>query len=250
MTVHQHSGEEERADRLGTLGERLKAVRKARGFKLGYAARQVGVSRTSFGMWESNNVRNPDINKLIAFTRLADVSLDWLTARRGEDPDLTPPGKPRRATERTGEPISHGPRLAPAADAIPEVAAPLSAHAERIDLTPRAFWSIPQEVLELGFNATPGRMVMKRVATREGSEFGIARGDYVLIDTARDRIDEPGVYLLADPEGRSALRALVKWESEMLRIVVLADDVNRENKTLDERATVVLGRIMGIFKPT
>lgn len=235
---------------LDTIGGRIKAVRMALKLRLGDTANKIGVSRTSLGQWEADAVKNPDVEKLAAFTSLTDVSLDWLIEGKGDDPEFLAQArrsKPRVVTEESG--IDARTRRAATQPQVPEVASSMAAHATAIDMTPRAFWSIPQEVLELGFNVEPSHAVVKRVVTREGGDFGLSRGDYVLVDISRTRIDEPGTYLLADPEGKSARRARVEERAGRLEIVVLSDDVVRDNPQAPEDNVVVLGRVMGIFRP-
>lgn len=236
---------------LGTLGKRIRAVRRSRGIKLITCAREIGVSRTSLHAWEADAVKSPDGAGLLAFVKLTDISLDWLVDQKGAAPDLAPRGKKNARRGAVNGPTAAAPdHPGVQFDDIPEVAPSLTRHAGAIDKTPRAFWRLPREVAEMGFNATPGALVVKRVVTREGGEFGVARGDYVLIDTGRTRIDEPGLYLIADPGGRSARRALVERVDGVLRVILLADDVDRENSEFEAAdSAVVLGRIMGIFKP-
>jgi transcriptional regulator with XRE-family HTH domain len=235
---------------LETLGGRIRAVRTARKLRVGDTAKKIGVSRTSLTSWETNSVKIPDVDKLAAFTRLTEVSLDWLIEGKGEEPEFLAQArrsKPRLVVEDGAEDA----RTVRAAvqQQLPEVASSLTAHAKAIDMTPRAFWSLPHEVLELGFNVEPSAAVMKRVITRDGGEFGLARGDFVLIDTSRNRIDEPGTYLLADPEGKSARRARVELQDGKLQIVILGDDVVRDNPQDAGDDIVVLGRVMGVFRP-
>lgn len=235
---------------LDTLGGRIRAVRTALKMRLGDTANKIGVSRTSLGAWEADEVKNPDVDKLAAFTSLTKISLDWLVEGTGDDPEFLAArrtAKPRLVTDdATPDPKS---RRSPMQEQVPEVAPSLAAHASAIDMTPRAYWSMPHEVLELGFNVEPSHAIIKRVVTREGSEFGLSRGDYVLIDVSRTRIDEPGTYLLADPEGKSARRARVELQNGKLQIVILSDDVVRDNPQAAEENIVVLGRVMGVFHP-
>jgi transcriptional regulator with XRE-family HTH domain len=242
---------------LETLGGRLKAARLAKGLGLSDAARRIGLSRTSLNQWESNSVKNPDLEKLLEFSKLTEVSLDWLAHREGKDPDFTamgsltkPPGRPvhlREVTSRAGH--AHTPEEPIAVAGIPEISGALSVHATGLNMTPRAFWNMPAGVVELGFHATPGSVVIQRVLTRDGADFSLKRGDYVIIDTSRNRIDEPGIYLLSDPEGKSARRALVTSEGNGLKITVIADDINRHTEDVSSIDAVVLGRVMGIFQP-
>lgn len=238
---------------LETIGGRIKAARKARGLRLGAVATQIGVSRTSFSQWEADAVKKPDVNKLGKFVELVEVSLDWLVERKGNDPDLTIPQASRRrrssgkSVERAATPGNSGSPFHEMP--IPEVAATLTAHANGMDMTPKALWAIPHQVLEIGFHAEPETTVIKRIVTRGGTEFGLSRGDYVLIDTSRTWIDEPGTYIIADPEGVSAQRVLVAEDGGKLKVVAVADDLQRSNPQVAVDNLKPLGRVMGIFKP-
>lgn len=223
----------DKKDDLGTLGGRIRAVRVARGLKLGYCAQQIGVSRTSLGQWEADKVENPDTTALGRFTKLTDISLDWLVERKGEDPDLSMPvgnGKQRRpdvAVSLRSE--------------IPEIAASLTIHAHALDLTPRAHWAIPSEVLELALNAEPSAVVIKRVT--KSDDFGCDRGDYLLIDRSHDQLDEPGIYMVADSDGKSARSVMVVDKNGVLETA----DPKRSNGSIVP--DTVLGRVIGILKP-
>ncbi len=243
------------AETLATFGGRVRTVRKARRIKLITCAKQIGISRTGLQAWESDGVANPDTGKLLAFTKLTEVPLAWLIDGSGPMPDLAAP-KPARngRVKKVVVPIEMPPDHALAARnlaSIPEIAPSMTSHASALDLTPRAVWQMPADALEIGFNANAGQVAIKRVVTREGSEFGVVRGDYVLIDYSRTQIDEPGIYLLADPAKKCAKRAKVEWQRDKLRIILLADDVDREDHEIDHGngEIVVLGRIMGIFHP-
>ncbi len=239
----------ERPD-LETVGGRLRAVRKARGLFLASTATKIGLSRTSLHQWESGAVQRLDKEKLGTFVKLVDVSLDWLLERKGEEPDLTPPSRRRRRSKEEPTPIAIPSGVVNSVEHfIPEVAAALSAHAKQIDMTPRALWAIPHQVLEIGFNAEPGSTVVKRVAVQSHASFGLSRGDYVLIDTSRTRIDEAGTYLVADPAGLSAHRVLIIDNNGTLEVSSVADDLQRSfpQPTVDN--LIPLGRVMGILKP-
>ena len=235
---------------LETLGGRIKAVRTARGLKLGAVAAHIKLSRTSLSQWEANAVRNPDVEKLGAFVELTNVNLDWLIKREGEDPDLAPAQtRRRRASNRAAAMTSGDTGALPAESPIPEVAPLLSVHAAEINLTPRALWVIPHQVLEIGFNTVADRTVIKRIVTRSSPEFGLSRGDYILIDTSRQRIDEPGIYIVADVEGRSACRVLIVEKGDNLEIAVFSDDLQRSYPQATVDNLIPLGRVMGVFKP-
>jgi transcriptional regulator with XRE-family HTH domain len=236
---------------LETVGGRIRAARKARKLRIGAVAAQIGLSRTSLSQWEAGAVKNPDVVKLGRFVKLVDVSLDWLLERKGDDPDLTPaaPSGRRRIPATSGR-REYDTNGSPAHSELPiaEIAAALTAHASQIDMTPRSFWTIPRQILEIGFNAQPETTVVKRIVTKKG-ELGLSRGDYVLIDASRTRIDEAGTYLVADPDKVSARCVLITEKNGKLEIAAVADDLNRSCPQIAVENLVSLGRIMGIFKP-
>lgn len=234
---------------LDTLGSRIKAVRTGLKLRLGETANRIGVSRTSLGQWEADAVKKPDVDKLAAFTELTAVSLDWLVQGQGEPPPFLAASRRPVKPVVAAEGAEARTRINSAQQPVPEIVAALTAHAKALDLTPRAFWAVPQEVLELGFEVEAGHAVIKRVATRDGEDFGLRRGDYVLIDTSRNRIDEPGLYILPDPSGVSARRALVEMVDGQLKIVLLGDDAYRGSAQPVADEFTALGRVMGIFKP-
>jgi len=234
---------------LSTLGGRIRSVRKALGMKVVTVSEKVGISRTSWTQWESNVVANPSRDVLTEFSKIAEIDLDWLIERKGDDPEfLAAKGSsPAAGDSASGTPdILIGGR---ANQAVPEVSPSMAAHARAIDVTPRSIWGMPIDVLELGFNCEAAHVVMKRVITREGADFGIERNDYVLIDTSRTRMDEPGLYILADPEGICARRAKVELNGDQLVISMMGDDTDRTSPRDSGDKSDVLGRVMGIFKP-
>lgn len=236
---------------LDTLGKRLKHVRTTQGLKIGALATQLGISRTSLNQWESGAVKNPDTLKLGQFSRICDVNLDWLIKGDEAEVNLELASSARRKIDKRRGVVreSSGDDLLKVGKVLPEVTSTLTAHAKGWDMTPRALWSIPEQILELGFNADAPSCIMKRISTREGTEFGLDRGDYVLIDTSRILIDEPGIYVLADPGGLSARRALVTLDDNKLRITIVADDDKTAAPRDNGDNPTVLGRVMGIFKP-
>lgn len=236
-------------DALSTIGGRIKAIRKARGLRSGVVAKEIGLSRTSFNQWEAGLVKNPDTHKLGLFAEMADCSLEWLTKRKGADPDLTPPQQRRR---RSAAPAIDRPRLdgaAPVAGTlpIPELTAAMSAHANALDLTARTFWQIPPQILELSFNCHPETTVIVRITSR--ADFNLSKGDYALIDTSRNRIDEGGTYIVADPDGLSAWWVTVTSKGAGFEVSMIIDDLQRAPKpTVDSLQP--MGRVMGALKAT
>lgn len=240
---------------LETVGGRIRAARKAKNLKLTKVAAEIGVSRTAFTAWENNAVKRMDGDKLYGFAQICDVTLDWLLERKGGDPDLSPPKPRSRKTRETQQILADRAKLGNGSTdllevPLVEVTPSLTAHHSHIDMTPRNLWTMPHDILELGFHAEPETTVVKRVVTRSPDVFGMNKGDYVLIDAGRTRIDEPGIYLITDPEGKSAYRALVILnDSGVCELASIADDLMRDGSQFTLEQLIPLGRVMGIFKP-
>ena len=232
---------------INTLGGRIRAVRVALNMRLGGTANKIGISRTSLGQWEADAVKNPDVDKLAAFSKLTDVSLDWLIDGRGDTPTFlaAPRRGPKPAQAATGT-DSSPPSQMPTTS-VPEIAPALTMHAKGLDMTPQAHWTFPLGVLELGFHVEAPNAALMRVASRDSAEAGLARGDFVVLDISRTRIDEPGIYLLADPDGGSARRVRVESVDNELRMTML--DIAHDNPQPVTDKITVLGRVMGVFKP-
>jgi transcriptional regulator with XRE-family HTH domain len=79
---------EHEQDRLATIGGRMRAVRLAKGMTASDVAEKLDVSRPTITTWETDKVEKIDHNKLVDFANLADVSLKWLIAGVGKQPDL------------------------------------------------------------------------------------------------------------------------------------------------------------------
>lgn len=65
-------------------GERLKKVRKERGYTQVSLAEALGVSKGSVAMWETGK-RNPEFETLEELLTLLDVSYDYLTGRTDDE---------------------------------------------------------------------------------------------------------------------------------------------------------------------
>jgi transcriptional regulator with XRE-family HTH domain len=248
--MHQHVSTEATLD---VMGGRMRALRVARGLRVNVVAKTIGVSRTTYSDWEAGHVKNPDTTKLGKFATLTDCTLDWLLERKGVEPNLTPVDKGTRRQRRKAAPasleLSAGAPRGASDLPIAEIAAPMSAHASELNLTPRALWVIPGQILEISFNILPEHAVLQRALTRTGTNLPFARGDYLLIDVSRTKIDEPGTYMMADPDGKSARRAFVIDQDGQLTASVWVDDLSRDQPGSAVDNHVCLGRVMGIFKP-
>lgn len=66
-----------------TFGEKLQALRKARGWSQEELATQINVSRQALSKWESG-ASAPDTENVVALSRLFGVSTDYLLLENGE----------------------------------------------------------------------------------------------------------------------------------------------------------------------
>lgn len=66
-----------------TFGEKLQALRKARGWSQEELATQINVSRQALSKWESG-ASVPDTENVVALSRLFGVSTDYLLLDKGE----------------------------------------------------------------------------------------------------------------------------------------------------------------------
>jgi hypothetical protein len=126
-----------------------------------------------------------------------------------------------------------------------EIKAAMSSHATGLDkAAPQAKWSIPREVLTLGFNCDPEQALIKRVRVAYTMTDGtpVLRGDYVLIDASRNTINEPGIYYVADP--REAKRIHVNADEATGELIARATG---HTETIPINDLEVLGRVMAVF---
>lgn len=213
--------------RLDTVEGRISAVLSARRLTVSEAARQSDVSRTTLTCWANGSTR-PTRKRLGGLAKLTDVSLDWLLARSGPDPDIV---SPNRKGGRLGDGDS-------AELIIPEISGSMAAHAERLDLTPQAGWMIPTTVVQLGFNSEPGNLAVQRVVSTDKL---VERGDYLLIDHSRNKFDDAGAYIVTRDNDEAAFRIELEWTDGTLTL--------RNMVMEDWRSLKVLGRVMGFLRP-
>ena len=72
-----------------TLAQRMLSLRRARGLSQEELAEQVGVSRQAVGKWESGQSQ-PELDKVIALSRLFGVSCDWLLTGQAPEAAAVP----------------------------------------------------------------------------------------------------------------------------------------------------------------
>lgn len=242
-------------DPLATLGGRIRAARQLKGLSTAEAADEIDVSRSALSTWERGVVANPPEDKLKQFAKLTGVEYVWLKDASGQPPGMTPkaihlvpqPQFPILPPDQAQPPATlQLPAPGSVAPMIAEIKASRHVHANELDLTPQASWSIPREVLTIGFNCDPENAVIKRVMMPVTMPDGttVQRGDYVLIDGSRDVINEPGLYYAADPDGKEVKRILA------------SDDGDGKLKLTNDKGVplngepdsfTVLGRAMGRF---
>lgn len=77
-----------------TIGQRIRARRRAKRFSQEYLAEQVGVSRQAVSKWEADQTA-PDMKNMVALAALLEVSLDWLANGEQSQPPLVPARLPK-----------------------------------------------------------------------------------------------------------------------------------------------------------
>lgn len=246
------------ADRIATLGGRLRSVRLARGMTAAELSEKLDISRPTLTTWEQDKVENVSENTLRQFAEITDVPVDWLITGKGKAPKLNfdvPDrafvGKRRQFTQHYQTPPPSMPQplppenIVPAATDVSEITAKMSAHAQGFNKQPHARWSIPREVLTLSFNCEPDAAIIKRIRVAytapDGSQ--VQKGDYVLIDGSRSVIDEPGVYYCADPDAKEARRVIATADETGALVVKPVGG----NEPVDPTSLEVLGRAMAVF---
>lgn len=87
---------------LDVINERLKDLRREKGYSLEYVAERINVSRQTVSKWESGETV-PDVLKCKELADIYDISMDELLAEKGEDPEEKRTGKYAFGVVRVGE---------------------------------------------------------------------------------------------------------------------------------------------------
>jgi transcriptional regulator with XRE-family HTH domain len=242
------------AQLFATVGSRIRAVRLARDLSGEDIAKKLKIARPTLVNWETGATVNVPDERIDAFAKLTQVSAKWLRDGQGDPPPLDfskVPEKYRKApagrlvADQTPLPPSNVIQLESHGAQVTEITPRASAHAKALDTAPQATWSIPREVLTLGFNCDPEQGFIKRVPS-DGPPLAdgtpVNRGDYVLIDSSRNVINEPGLYYVSDPTGKEVRRVVVTKDGEKL-----VGTLQLTNQSIDLEGLEVLGRAMAVF---
>lgn len=249
----------EQPNPLKTIGGRLRVVRMVRGMTADEIADALKVSRPTVTTWELDRVSEIDDHKIEAFAKLTKVAAQWLRHGGKTDLEIPPRILQRAATGRGFSGMRSKEAMAPpqppapepsnvaevpAGAIISEIKPALTAHAKSLDIMPQAKWAIPREVLTLSFNCEPESAVITRTrlpfTLPDGTQ--VSRLDYLLLDASRQTIDEPGLYYVADPQGKEAKRAVAQEVDGKLRVHFYGETDEIEPESLE-----VLGRAMAVF---
>ncbi|MGN0696882.1 MAG: helix-turn-helix domain-containing protein [Oscillospiraceae bacterium] len=84
------------------IGDRLKELRREKGYSLEFAAEKINVSRQTISKWESGETV-PDVLKCKELADLYDISLDMLLVEEGENPEEKRTGKYLFGAVKVGE---------------------------------------------------------------------------------------------------------------------------------------------------
>lgn len=259
-------------DRLSTVGGRIRAVRLAKGMTATQVAEKIEISRPTLSTWENGLVGNIDEDKLKRLAKLLHVSAEWLISAKGAAPELALNIPDRafvgtRSNSRLGRlesavqeavdaveqsklnaaalPPENIRMLTGVDKSVPEIksAAPQFDDSHHDDTR----WTMPREVLRRTFYCDPDNVVIKQARKGLDAPDGtpIRRGDYLLIDKTRNAINEPGIYYVADPEGKEAHRAIATANETTGELTVVIDGRADVDKPTD--GWLVMGRAMAVF---
>ncbi|MGY3278171.1 helix-turn-helix domain-containing protein [Bradyrhizobium sp. S3.7.6] len=245
----------------------MRAVRLAAGMTRDQVAEALNVSGPTVTSWEQDRVDEVPAHRIEAFAELTSVPIDWLTMKVKQTPkalfDQLAQHFDKKRQKRHGD-VPTSPRLhfAAANDHSPgdnikdiggaanaevlEIRPTMKAHANGIDTEkPEARWMIPAQVLKFSFNCDPDSVVMKRVMTPCKLPDGtpVHRGDYFLIDSSRNDINETGIWYVTDPEGKEAKRAHVTLSD----VTQLSMVLEGHPQPVEISGYTVLGRVMSVF---
>lgn len=84
------------------INERLKELRRKKGYSLEYVAEKINVSRQTVSKWEAGETV-PDVLKCKELADIYEISMDELLAENGEDPEEKRTGKYAFGVVRVGE---------------------------------------------------------------------------------------------------------------------------------------------------
>lgn len=132
---------------LDTPAKRIRAVLDAKKLDVSDAAKRSDVSRNSMSSW-ANGRTEPRPESLRGFAKIVECQLEWLVSGKGPAPDFIKDGN---GGENIGAREMN--------TTIPEISGSMAAHASELDVRPISTWSIPTQVLVLGFNAEPPALV-------------------------------------------------------------------------------------------
>jgi hypothetical protein len=181
-------------------------------------------------MWETGAIRNPDPEKLRKVARMLGVRSQWLTKRAKPDPKL-PSVEPRHKmrTRMYADDHIEQPQM------IPELSSDPLAHSRGWQISPRALWAIPHDVLDRTFRSLPG----KSIVVRSWFDLSpISNADFLVVDTSATQFERPGIYLIVETKGGAVKPANIDR-------ALGETDGKRSARTKHE---VILGRIAAYIR--
>ncbi|MEM8772551.1 MAG: XRE family transcriptional regulator [Pseudomonadota bacterium] len=199
----------------GSIGERIRSARKAKGFSQADLARRIGVSQPAIATWESG-VHDP---RRLVLAKLADAlstPLEWLAAgaRSRQESDK------HAAAAYLRRPLQHVPLISLSS-------AVLLAGEREPD---------PHAVAEDYIPVTAGETHMFAVfADDPAIDLAFPSGSLVVIDYA-DRAPQDGAYCLAVVSGKPVLR---RWRQTPDRLETYASSGKSETTLIDGEASIV-----------
>jgi transcriptional regulator with XRE-family HTH domain len=194
------------------IGQRLKAARTERRMSQEELARQAGVSRPAYGMWEAGRVL-PDISRLLGLAEFLNLRPEYLAFGIGGNEDA----------DRGGW--------------IDE--APNDAKGKR----KLSRWALPGPLIQ-ALNCPPGALTIHETP-RALPGTGVGRGDWLLVDTSQRQVIEAGHYAFWNGDRlQVGFVSAIRPEAEAESIVVVVGEATHQMHASNLR---VEGRIVRAF---
>ena len=232
---------------MKTQSDRIKQARKDAGLSQSDLSTKVGVSRVAITQWENNpsiKIAGENLTRLCA---ALGVSAEWLLY--GREKGVVPDARIIEADESESfvSLLAHrkaGPAKNKADYSIPILSVEASAGHGAVVASddPVGFMEMPRRMLnDLGIEPTRSlRIVSVRGDSMNGT---LDHGDFAIIDTAVERMEDDGVYVFT-LDGQTMIKRLQRLPGN--KIKVISDNPAYDSYTLDvSHNAVVQGRLRG-----
>jgi phage repressor protein C with HTH and peptisase S24 domain len=223
----------------GTVGDRLRLAREARGFSQAALGEACDVSRAAVSQWEANDHLPTSENLELAAAKL-NCSMDWLKTAKGKAPDLRAAPLVGRRHPREGGIILEP---SPNPGAIPEHAMGIGAGPMVLDGRVHDWWQLPQGLVTETLRTGVQSLVMLRVLSDSMSP-ALKRNDYVLVDRFQVEPGDDQIFAIDNGVGAVLRRVRIGTDGA---ITLRSDRDPDQDITLNRKEIRFVGRVIGAF---